>query len=310
MTNRQVCVAGATGYLGSRVVAQLRARSIPVTAILKDRSCDADQHRLNGLGAALAFVDASRVESYTEALSGAGVAISCMASANTHVDSTNDFWAIDRDANIRFGLEAISAGARHVLLVATFEGRDSRGLTEFSEAKESAVDAIAAACGQAGVAFTVIRPTAYFSDLTNQAFDSVFKQGRYTVLGDGSHRINPVDGDDVALFLADCLIDPNKAGREHQVGGPDTFTFREIGLLAAEVIGLPGPLKVRSVPLWSLRWVAALAAVAGLALRKYRRAAAILRWMLYSSSHDAVAPTCGSRRLVDNFCSKRDALRL
>jgi uncharacterized protein YbjT (DUF2867 family) len=233
-----------------------------------------------------------------------------MASANTHVDSTNDFWAIDRDANIRFGLEAISAGARQIVLVATFEGRDSRGLTEFSEAKESAVDAIAAACSQAGVAFTVIRPTAYFSDLTNRAFDSVLKQGRYTVLGDGSHRINPVDGNDVALFLADCLVDPKKAGREHQVGGPDTFTFREIGLLAAEVIGLPNPLKIRSVPLWCLRCIAALAAVGGLVSLKFRRSAAILRWMLYSSSHDAVAPACGTRRLVDEFCSKRDALRL
>jgi len=310
MTNRQVCVAGATGYLGTRVVAQLRARSMPVTAILRDRSCDADQQRMNGLGVTLAFVDASRLESYTEALSGAGVAISCMASANTHVDSTNDFWAIDRDANIRFGLEAVRAGARHVILIATFEGRDSRGVTEFSEAKESAVDAIAAACSQAGVAFTVIRPTAYFSDLTNRAFDSVLKQGRYTVLGDGSHRINPVDGDDVAFFLADCLVDPNKAGREHQIGGPDTFTFREIGLLAAEVIGLPHPLKIRAVPLWLLRWVAAFTAFAGLVSLKCRRSAAILRWMLYSSTHDAVAPACGTRRLVDNFCSKRDALRL
>jgi uncharacterized protein YbjT (DUF2867 family) len=310
MIDRQVCIAGAIGYLGSRVVAQLRARSTPVTAILKDRSCDADQHRLTSLGATLAFVDASRLESYKAALSGANVAISCMASANTHVDSTNDFWAIDRDANIRFGLEAVRAGARHVVLVATFEGRDSRGLTEFSEAKESAVDVIAAACSQAGVAFTVIRPTAYFSDLTNRAFDSVYKQGRYTVLGDGSHRINPVDGDDVALFLADCIVDPKKAGREHQIGGPDTFTFREIGLLAAEVIGLPDPLKIRSVPLWSLRWIAALATVAGLVSLKCRRSAAILRWMLYSSTHDAVAPACGTRRLVDEFCSKRDALRL
>jgi uncharacterized protein YbjT (DUF2867 family) len=225
---RQVCVAGATGYLGSRLVTQLRARSMAIVAILRDRSCEADQRKLNALGATLAFVDASRIESYAQALSGSQIAISCMASRNVHVDSTNDFWAIDRDANIRFGIEAVRAGAQHVILVATFEGRDSRGLTEFSNAKESAVDAIGAACRQAGVAFTVIRPTAYFSDLTNRAFDSVLKRGRYTVVGDGSHRINPVDGDDVAVFIADCIGNPEMAGREHQIGGPDIFTFREI----------------------------------------------------------------------------------
>jgi uncharacterized protein YbjT (DUF2867 family) len=307
MMPRQVCVAGATGYLGSRLVAQLRARSMPVVAILKDRSCEADQQRLNALGATLAFVDASRIESYAQALTGAEIAISCMAFGNVHVDSTNDFWAIDRDANIRFGVEAVRAGAKHVILVATFEGRDSRGLTEFSEAKESAVDAIGAACSPAGVAFTVIRPTAYFSDLTNRAFDSVQQHGRYTVLGDGSHRINPVDGDDVAVFLADCIGNSKKAGREHQIGGPDIFTFREIGLLAAEVIGLPYPLKIRSIPIWSLRFVAAMAAMVGLASPKSRRSAALLRWMIYSSTHDAVAISCGTRRLCDEFRSKRDA---
>jgi divinyl chlorophyllide a 8-vinyl-reductase len=130
---------------------------------------------------------------------------------NLHVDSTDDFWAIDRDADIRFGLEAVRAGATHVILVATFEGRDSRRLTEFSDAKECAVDAIGAACRQAGVAFTVIRPTAYFSDLTNRAFDSVLKRGRYTVIRDGSDRINPVDGDDVAMFIADCIDNPGMA---------------------------------------------------------------------------------------------------
>ena len=232
-----------------------------------------------------------------------------MASRNVHVDSTNDFWAIDRDANIRFGVEAVRSGAKHVILVATFEGRDSRRLTEFSNAKESAVDAIGAVCRQAGVRLTVIRPTAYFNDLTNRAFDSVLKGGRYTVVGDGSHRINPVDGDDVAVFITDCIGNPEMAGREHQIGGPDIFTFREIGLLAAEVIGLPYPLKIKSIPLWSLRFVAAMQALTGLASRKSRRSAAILRWMIYSSTHDAVAISCGTRRLYDDFCLKRNALR-
>jgi divinyl chlorophyllide a 8-vinyl-reductase len=282
---------------------------MPVVAILKDRSCEADQRRLSALGVTLAFVDASRIESYAQALSGSQIAISCMASRNVDVDSTDDFWAIDRDANIRFGLEAVRSDAQHVILVATFEGRDSRRLTEFSNAKESAVDAIGAACRQAGVMFTVIRPTAYFSDMTNRAFDSVLKRGRYTVVGDGSHRINPVDGDDVAVFIADCIGNPEMAGREHQIGGPDIFTFREIGLLAAEVIGLPTPLKIRSIPSWSLRFIAAMAAMVGLVSSKSRRSAAILRWMIYSSTHDAVAFSCGTQRLYDDFCSKRNAVR-
>ena len=308
MISGKVCIAGASGYLGHRLVSALRARSIPVVGILKNRSTAADQTRLVSQGAALAFVDATLLEPFTDAVVDATVAVSCMASSNIHVDSSGDFWAIDRDANIRFGLEAVRAGIRHVVLVATFEGRDSRLVSAFSEAKECAVDAIGDACREAGVIFTVIRPTAYFSDLTDRAFESVLKTGRHTVIGDGSHRINPVSGDDVAVFIVDCLEDPARAGREHQIGGPDIFSFREIGMLAADVLGQSKPLKIRSIPVWGLQLFASLAALAGLVSRGRRRSEAMLRWMIYSGTHDAIAPACGRMRLYDEYCSKRDDL--
>ena len=81
-------------------------------------------------------------------------------------------------------------------------------------------------------------------------------------------------------------------------------------MLAAEVIGLAQSLKVRSIPLWPLRCVAATEAILGLVSRKSRRSAEMLGWMIYSSTHDAIAVSCGKRRLYEEFCSKRDALRL
>lgn len=224
------------------------------------------------------------------------------------VDSRSDFWAIDRDANIRFGLAAIHAGARQIVLVATFEGREFHYFKDFSDAKEQAVDAIGDACRSAGIAFMVIRPTAYFSDLTNRAFDSVRKNGRYTVSGAGTHRINPVHGDDVAAFLAESVNDPDRTGREHKVGGPDTFTFREIGELAAAVLGKRDNLKIRKLSLMSLRITAMIAGALGLVSRKNRRFIAVLRWMIYSGTYDAVARSCGNRRLRHEFIAKADRI--
>jgi uncharacterized protein YbjT (DUF2867 family) len=310
LTSDRVCVTGATGYLGARVVAAFRARGAPVVAIVKDSSESVGVKRLSELGATIEFVDAARLESYTAGLVGIAIAVSCMASSNVNVNSRNDFWAIDRDANIRFGLAAITAGARQIVLVATFEGRDSRHFTEFSNAKEQAIDAIGDACRSAGTVFTVIRPNAYFSDLTNRAFDDVRKKGRYTVIGAGLHRINPVHGDDVAAFLADSVNDPDQAGREHKVGGPDVFTFREIGELAAEVLGKRDAVRVRKLSLLSLRATAMVATMAGLCFRSSRRFAAVLRWMIYSGTHDAIAHSCGHRRLEDEFMAKAKALEI
>jgi len=83
------------------------------------------------------------------------------------------------------------------------------------------------------------------------------------------------------------------------------FSFHEIGMLAAEVIGHPDRLKIRMIPIWSLRLAAALATADGLVSRASRRFAAILRWMIWSGTHDAVAPACGTRRLRAAFCAKR-----
>ena len=306
----RVCLVGATGYLGTRLVGQLRARGIPVTAIVRSGSSGARLNRLSTLGADLIFVDAGRQEPYRNALTGVNTAISCMASRNTHVDATSDFWAIDRDANIRFGLAALDAGARQLILVATFEGQASRHFSEFSEAKEQAVDALEAACRGRGVPFIVIRPTAYFSDLTDRAFYSVATHDRYMELGSGSNLINPVDGDDVAVLIVACVTEPVAASQQLRVGGPDVFTFREIGELAADVLGTRPKLHISAIPVPLLRIAAMLAGTAGVCSRRLRRSAAIFRWMIYAGTHDAVAPNCGSRHLRDNYRSKRTMLQI
>ena len=115
-------------------------------AIVEDQSEVAALERISPFDATIAFADAARLEPYSTALSNVATAISCMASSNLHVDSRSDFRAIDRDANIRFGLAAISAGTRQVVLVATYEGRASHEATGFSDAKKQAVDAIGDAC--------------------------------------------------------------------------------------------------------------------------------------------------------------------
>jgi uncharacterized protein YbjT (DUF2867 family) len=197
---------------------------------------------------------------------------------------------------------------RHVILVATFEGPASRRQSEFSDAKEQAVDGVRLACETAHVALTVIRPTAYFSDLTDRAFESVAKHHRYTQIGDGSHRINPIDGDDVAEFIWNHLAPDGALDRDYPIGGPDIMTFHEIGCLAAECLGTQGTLRFRRIPVAVLRLLAALAVGAGKVSHRWRRSAAILNWMIYAGTHDAVAPSTGKRHLRGIFATKSSDL--
>jgi uncharacterized protein YbjT (DUF2867 family) len=306
--SERVCVVGATGHLGSAVVEELCSRNMTVVAVARNSS-SSKVSRIQALGATVEFVDASKPqESYATALSCATIAISCLAAGFSHVDETNDFWAIDRDATVRFGRQALNANVKQLVLVSTFEGKDSRSVSAFSNAKEEAVDVLRDECKRAGVILTVLRPNAYFRDLTDSAFDSVLTQGRHMVLGDGSHRINPISREDVAIFMADCV--QNKRGGEYLMGGPDVFTFRDIVVLAAMVVGKEDGLKIRSIPLWLLRIVASALGLFGFLSRAARRQVALLHWMIYVSTHDAVAPCCGRRRLVDDYKRKYEEYKI
>ena len=254
------------------------------------------------------FVDASDLSSngYDAALASTSTAISCLAASPGSRDASNDFWAIDRDANIRFGHQAVIAGVRHLILVATFEGKESRGVSAFSAAKEQAVDALQQECQAANVTFTVIRPNAYFKDLTDRAFDRIREKSEHRVIGKGDHRINPIAREDVADVIVDCLV--KRQGGDVFLGGPDTFSFREIGVLAARIMGKERELKIFQVSLWKLRLDSLFCCVLGLVSRSFRRHAALLNWMLYASTHDAIAPCAGHRRLHDYYTKKWQAI--
>lgn len=317
--NHKAIVVGATGHLGVAVVEELSTRNVPVVAVARHQSASLEQFVASGnenkkedhARLQVAFVDAlhpSTDNSYTKVFAvhpQITTAVSCLA-------SQDDFWAVDRDATIRFGRAALQAGVRHVILVATFEGRDSRCMSDFSNAKEEAVDVLRHDCEMRGVTFTVIRPNAYFKDLTEFAFDSVLAHNQHTVLGTGLCRINPIAREDVARFMVDCIQD--RRGGEFPVGGPDTYSFCEIGVLAADVIfgtnNNHNALRIRHIPLWSLRLLGGVLDLVGRVSRAARRKAAFLHWMVYVSTHDDVAPCCGQRHLRDEYETKLKQTRV
>lgn len=147
--------------------------------------------------------------------------VSCMAS---RTGAPKDAWAVDCEAH-RNALEAAkAAGVEHFVLLSAICVQ--KPLLAFQHAKLAFERDLAAS----GLAYSIVRPTAYFKSLSGQV-DRVKSGKRFIVFGDGRRTAcKPISDGDLGRYLADCLEDPAMGNRILPIGGPGpAITPREQG---------------------------------------------------------------------------------
>ena len=82
---------------------------------------------------------------------------------------------------------------------------------------------------------TILKPTLIFSSLnTDSSFVGRwtaairFLSGKGIIIGDGSAKVQPVYGHDVALAIYNCIKSMETIGQTYELGGPNVYTFKEI----------------------------------------------------------------------------------
>jgi divinyl chlorophyllide a 8-vinyl-reductase len=233
---------GATGTIGRATARALVARGHAVVCAVRPRA-GADLQALQAAlpGAALREAqigapgalarDAIRGERFD-------VLVSCMAS---RTGSPRDAWAVDHDAHLRALQDAREAGVSHVVLLSAICVQ--RPLLAFQHAKLAFERALV----DSGLAYTIVRPTAFFKSLSGQV-ERVRRGQPFLVFGDGRlTACKPVSDRDLAAFLAACLDDPAQRNRILPVGGPGpALTPLDQARLLGELLGRE--VRVRRVP--------------------------------------------------------------
>ena len=271
-------IAGATGAIGVELVRLAAAKGHSVHAL----SHSTDRvHRLTGLADQVDVCDAV---AGVPALTGADVVVSALGAPVTmHSRERRGYRDVDIVANTRILDAARHAGVWRFLYVSLHvESGYSR--TAYVEAHEAFVDHLR----RSGLSYTVVRPTGVFTALTDLV--DLARRGFSPVVGDGLARTNPVHPADVAEALW-AQIDDGPVDVE--VGGPETFTRREIAALAFHVLGKTP--RLLSVPPALFRIVARATRVAN------PRLGELLEFAAAVSITDCVAPAVGRRRLEDYF---------
>ncbi len=258
---RRVFVLGATGTIGRATVRALLRRGHRVTCLVRPRA---------GAGGVLARADVERLLDgadvrFGDPLDAASLRrdglgddrfdamVSCLAS-RTGVPS--DAWAVDHRATVDAFAAAKAAGVGQVVLLSAICVQ--KPLLTFQHAKLAAERALR----ESGLAWSIVRPTAFFKSLSGQV-ERVRRGRPFLVFGDGAlTACKPIADADLGDYLAGCLDDPARRDRVLPIGGPGpAMTPREQGERLFELLGRPP--RFRHVPIALLDGIAAALGAAG-----------------------------------------------
>jgi uncharacterized protein YbjT (DUF2867 family) len=283
---KKVLVAGSTGYIGSHVVQEFKTRGYWVRALVRDpEKAKKPGPHLEPVVASFAdeivTADATKPESLAGVCDGIDVVFSSLGM--TRPDFVHSSFDVDYKANLNIMREAMKAKVKKFVYISVFNAQKMMEI-ENIQAHEKFVDELRAS----GLEYAVVRPTGYFSDMAQ--FLSMARNGFMFSLGDGETRSNPIHGADLAKVCVDAA---EGDAREIDAGGPEIFTYKQVAMMAADVVKKQ-PFSI-SLPTWLADGIAAVTGVINRDIHDIALFAATV------SKTDTVAPQYGTHRLRDFF---------
>jgi NADH dehydrogenase len=230
-----ILVTGGTGFVGPKVVHELRAGEHEVRCLVRDRD---RASKLAAWGCELVEGDVTDAASLREAVRGCDVVVHLVAILTGSgqqferimEQGTRDLVAAAKEEGIR----------RFVLMSALGTGEDTRDLVPYFHAKWEMEQAVKAS----GIEHVIFRPSFVFG--RDGGILTTFKRlARLMpvtpIVGTGKQRIQPIWVEDVAAYFAAAVDKPEAANRTFELGGPDVVTWDELWAKLKRALGVRRP---------------------------------------------------------------------
>ena len=308
----RVLLLGATGTIGLATARALLRHGHDVVCIVRPRSGRGSaptnpEIMLEQVGVAIRRADpCDPAQLQKDGFAGESfdALVSCLAS---RTGRPNDAWRIDHQAHVDVLALAKSAGVKHFVLLSAICVQKPK--LAFQHAKLAFEQCLM----DSGLVYSIVRPTAFFKSLSGQ-LERVIKGKPFLIFGDGQlTACKPIGDDDLADFLAGCLVDENRYNRILPVGGPGpAITPRQQGEELFRLLGRSA--KFQSVPVRFLDMVIDALTLLGKLLPfaadkaelarigRYYASESMLLWDPVSEKYDAQStPSYGTQTLFDAY---------
>jgi len=225
MRNRRTAVFGGSGFIGRYVVKRLAARGDVVPVGCRNAEEAKFLRPMGEVGQVepinLAIDDAALLPAF---LAGNDGLVNCVGILRESGSQT--FERAHHTGPALLARLARDAGVQRFVHISAI-GADSRSSSAYARTKAAGEQAVR----DAFPTVTILRPSVVFGP-EDQFFNRFATIATISpvmpLIGGGETRFQPVYVGDVADAVIKCLEDPATAGRTYELGGPRTYTFREL----------------------------------------------------------------------------------
>ena len=305
-SKKKVLVAGATGYIGKAVVAELLDKDYFVYAIVrKEKRLEySDQSNLKVLS-----LEAGENSDWTKQLPRIDIIISCLASRSGCERDAN---FVDYSLNSDLLYFALKIKLQHFILLSAICIQKPK--LAFQRAKLRFNSELVAS----GLRYSIVLPTAFFKSLSGQV--NRIKNGKsFLVFGNGKRTSSlPISEIDLAKYIVNCIESEESWNKSLPVGGPGpAVTPLDQAKMLFEIFDKPKKIKHVSprffdfaiillfpVSLFSQKIKDKLELIK---IGKYYAEESMLFYDADADAYDASkTPQFGENLLYEYYCSLRD----
>ena len=251
MGSATVAVTGANSAVGRALLAEIAGQeTLRAVAVVRRRAALDGLPRSPRIEPCVVAYD--QPERLTATLSGAGCVVHL---AGILFESrTSDYRTGNVDSTRALVDAAQAAAVRHIVFVSSL-GADPRSSNGYFRSKGEAESLVAGA----GIDATIIRTPLLLGPDTagGRSLLRTASGPAARVLGGGSHRLRPLDVDDLCRAILGCCRQQPGGVRTCDLVGPTTLTQRELLQRTARLLG--HALSIRSTPVWLARLGAGIA---------------------------------------------------
>lgn len=241
-----ILIVGGSGHLGRAVARRLLTQGKKVRVMTRNPPALSD---LAQQGVEVVVGDLRNPAQIKNACMGIEQVLAAAHALNGK--GRNDPSNVDDQGNRRLIETAKIEGVKHFIFISIL-GASREHPLEFFRIKHRIEDHLRTS----GLAYTILRPSAYMDLWAELIGEPILRQCRVTIFGRGENPINFISVDDVAEMINLALEEPRALNRSIDLGGPQNLTLNQVVKIFEALRGQPA--QKRYVPLAVMRAMSVL----------------------------------------------------